>query len=160
MLEPCLAATASHLPSGDHDAAPRTSSDSASVRAALPSGAVQTSAECLALRTGKQACLPSGEMAAAPTSAPRAALHTSVAPPFARCHRPSDPPREARYQSDESGSKRGAADRAVGSARRLAAWSSTPASAIGADQRSTLGFDTVATSRRGFPGASALAPIE
>ena len=63
---------------------------------------------------------PAGEMAAAPTTAPSVGLHSSLAPAAESRHKPSAPPRAARYTSVESGANRGAAERAVGSERRLA----------------------------------------
>src|SRR5712671_4652077 len=67
---PSLAATAIHLPSGDHDAAPLTSSDSAIVRGLVPSAVVQWRVDRLRRRTGKHTLRPSGETATAPTTAP------------------------------------------------------------------------------------------
>src|SRR4051812_1058415 len=64
------AATAIHAPSGDHEGAPRTSSDSASGLTPDPSAAVQCSVERRSRRTGTHTRRPSGETAAAPTTAP------------------------------------------------------------------------------------------
>src|SRR5688500_16321026 len=65
-----LAATAIHWPSGDHDGAPRMSNVSARGRGFRPSALVQASVERSRRRTAKHTVLPSGEMAAAPTTAP------------------------------------------------------------------------------------------
>src|SRR5262245_42297191 len=77
------AVTASQAPSGDHDGVPRTSSDSASVWTFDPSGAMQCSVDRLRRRTGTQIVRPSGDVAAAPTTAPSAGFQTSVATPRA-----------------------------------------------------------------------------
>src|SRR5919107_2650135 len=66
---PSIAPIASHFPSGDQEPAPLTSSDSARVRAPLPSAEVQYSVERPCRRTGKHTLRPSGELAAAPTPA-------------------------------------------------------------------------------------------
>src|SRR5258705_1325097 len=140
---PSLAAMAIHRPSGDHDGAPRTSSDSASVRTPLPLALVHCSVDRPWRRTARQMLRRSGETAAAPATAPSSGFHTSLAPAAVRRHRPSVPPRDARYSSDESGAKRGAADRAVGRSRRAALASPETSRASGTVQSCTLGFDTV-----------------
>src|SRR5437868_1652280 len=103
---------------------------------------------------------PSGEGAAAPTTAPRSAFHTSTAfPPDIR-QSPSAPARDAKYQSVESSPKRGAAERAVGSVRVVTSRSLATLSVIGTETRRSLGFETVATKRREYPGLSALAATD
>src|SRR3954471_24727907 len=68
---PTRAPTASHLPSGDHEAAPRTSSGSATVRAMPPSMFKQRSADRPARRSAKQAVRPSGDTAGGAPHRPR-----------------------------------------------------------------------------------------
>src|SRR5215212_9283391 len=99
---PAFAAMAMNLPSGDHDAAPRTSSDSASGRASAPFDVAQNNVDRPARRTGKQTCVPSGDGATAPTTAPCSAFHTSVEVPADDRQNPSAPARDARYHSTES----------------------------------------------------------
>src|SRR5919112_1140916 len=103
---------------------------------------------------------PSGDQAPAPTTASPVDLQISLAPAGESRHRPSAPPREARYRSEESGPKRGAADRAVGSATRLAAGSSIGPSVMGTVRSCRVGLETRATRRLGRPGVSALAAME
>src|SRR5262245_64071204 len=93
MRMPCVsaAATASHAPSGDHDGVPRTSSDSASLRTFDPSAAMQLNIERLRCRTETQMVLPSGDVAAAPATAPSTGFQTSVAMPCACLHTASAP---------------------------------------------------------------------
>src|SRR5262245_54064132 len=94
---PCVsaAATASAVPSGDHDGVPRTSSEPAIARAFDPSAAMQYNVERLGRRTDAQIVPPSGDVAA-PTNAPSVGFHTSlVARPLYR-HTASAPPRDAR----------------------------------------------------------------
>src|SRR5436190_24340637 len=72
MDAPTRAPTASHLPSGDHEEAPRTSSCSATVRAMPPSAVTQRRVDRAARLSAKQAVRPSGDTAGALTIAPSA----------------------------------------------------------------------------------------
>src|SRR4051812_38399966 len=93
---PSRAAMAIHLPSGDQDGAPCTSSDSASIRAPVPSAFMHHSTPRPRRRTTTQTLLLIGEIAAAPAMAPSVGLHSSLAPAADAFHRPSAPPRAAR----------------------------------------------------------------
>src|SRR5437764_1547326 len=109
-----------HCPSGDQDGAPRTSSESAISLTLLPSAFAHDSAERLPLRTTMQNALPLGDTAGAAAIAPWLGFQSSLAPAGVDRQSSSAPPRDAKYQSVESGAKRGAAERAVGNVRRLA----------------------------------------
>src|SRR4029077_10018349 len=88
----------------------------------------------------------------APHGVPSLGRHHSVRPARESRHSASAPPRDARYNTDESGADLGAPDRAVGSGNLVARISSEMLSPIGTLHNTTFGLDTVATSRLGFPG--------
>src|SRR2546426_6020791 len=67
---PSSAATAIHLPSGDHDGAPRTSRDSAIVRTLIPSPVIVYSFPRPPLRSTKEIWRPSAETAGVETRSP------------------------------------------------------------------------------------------
>src|SRR5437762_5232206 len=160
VASPSRAAMAIHAPSGDHDGAPRTSSDSASVRSRLPSTSLHRSVDRARQRTAAQIVLPLGDTPTAPDRVPSLGRQSSAAAPREKRHSASAPPREARYSTDESGAYRGPTDREVGSDSLVALVSPDVVSPIGTLHNSALGLETVATSRLGFPDTSALAAME
>src|SRR5690349_21470549 len=102
VLAPSFAATVIHWPSGDHDAAPRTSSDSATAVAVRPSDEIHVNVERPRARTGKQTRWPSGDTAPAAAISPMGARHNSTAFPSESRHTASAPPRDARYITEPS----------------------------------------------------------
>ena len=96
----------------------------------------------------------------APATEPSLGFQISAAPLAPSRQMPSAPLRDARYRSEPSGANRGAADRDVGTASLAAESSATAPDAIGTHQSPTVGFDTVATNRVGWPATCRLAAIE
>src|SRR5436305_8831578 len=108
-----LAATATHFPSGDQEAALRISNDGASGRMLLPSELMMYMPPRPLLRKGKQIWEPSGEIAAGATAPPSLPFHSSVATSFCMRQIPSAPPCEER-KSKPPAATRGACARAFG----------------------------------------------
>src|SRR5690349_249746 len=92
VASPSRAVMAIHFPSGDHDGAPRTSSESVSDHSRWLSMSVHRSADRAPSRTPAQIVFPLGATAAAPDSVPSAGRHSSVAPAAESRHNASAPP--------------------------------------------------------------------
>src|SRR6185436_9772260 len=94
---PWFAATATHSPSGDHDAALCTSIDFASVVRPVPLALITYSSARPCLRYEKQMRCPSGEIAGAATTPPSPPFQSSTAVPLvSSLHSPSAPPLDDR----------------------------------------------------------------
>src|SRR5262245_33344738 len=94
---PWFAATTTHLPSGDHDAALCTSMDFANVVRPVPWALITESSARPCLRYEKEMRVPSGEIAGAATTPPSPPFHSSTAlPVLSIFQRPSAPPFDER----------------------------------------------------------------
>src|SRR5580765_221918 len=94
---PWFAAPATHLPSGDHDAALCTSMDFANVLRPVPLALITYSSARPCLRYEKQIRVPSGEIAGAATTPPLSPFQSStVVPLLSAVQSPSAPPLDDR----------------------------------------------------------------
>src|SRR4029079_17699731 len=94
---PSFAATATHLPSGDQDAALCTSMDVASVVRPVPLALITNNSACPCLRYEKHSRLPSGEIAGGATTPPSPPFQSSTAVPvLSSVQSPSAPPLDER----------------------------------------------------------------
>ena len=157
---PSLAATAIQLPSGDQDGAPRTSSDPATGRAPAPVADRQYIVERAGRRTGRT------EPASVGRHRHRAIDGSVGGPPHLGRVVATEAPHRIRSAASREvvqGAVTGKPRRGGPGSRQgepsSRVFSGDPVT-IGVDQSPTVGFETVATSRLGWPVTSGLAAME